>query len=101
MAYSALLQIMARASVQRVLAFAPQVDPDRHRMKLCLAITFPPAPSMCSLYVSCLFSFTPRYLGCGLKTVACRGGGGANGSTSPGIQDRGHQESEIKKITFY
>ena len=48
------------------LAFAPQVDSDRHRMKLFLAITFPRRPSTCCLYVSCLSSFTPRYFGCGL-----------------------------------
>ena len=27
--------------------------------------------------------------------------GGANGATAPGIQDKGHQKSEITKITFY
>ena len=47
-------------------SFSICTDPDRHWMKLFLAITFPRRPSICCLYVSCLSSFTPRYLGCGL-----------------------------------
>ena len=61
--YSALLSTIARAALRRVLAFAPQVDPDGHRMKLLLAITFPCRPSICCVYVSYLSSFTLRYLG--------------------------------------
>ena len=36
-----------------------------------------------------------------MRPVACRGGGGANEVTAQGIQGRGHQKSEITKITFY
>ena len=39
-AYSALLQTIAKASVWKVLAFAPQVDRERHRIKLFLPSLF-------------------------------------------------------------
>jgi len=35
---------------------------------------------------------------CFWKSAVARRGGGANGATAPGIQDRGHPKSEITKI---
>ena len=65
-AYSAVLKTRASAPVRRVDVDAPHDVPGRRRNRLFRAETFPRSASRCCLYVSCLSSFTPRYVGLGL-----------------------------------
>ena len=64
--WSGIVAYSCKGRCSEGFSICTQVDSHRHRMKFFLAITFPRKPSMGCLYVSCLSSFTPRYLGCGL-----------------------------------
>ena len=65
-AYSAALYTRARAPVLKVEGLAPHDEPASRRRRLFLEDTLARSESRCCLYVSCLSSFTPRYVGVGL-----------------------------------
>ena len=65
-AYSAVLYTRARAPVLKVEGLAPHDEPASRRRRLFLEDTLARSESRCCLYVSCLSSFTPRYVGVGL-----------------------------------
>ena len=62
-AYSAVLKTRASAPVRRVDVDAPHDVPARRRNRLFRAETFSRSACRCWSYVSCLSSFTPRYIG--------------------------------------
>ena len=65
-AYSAVLYARARAPVLKVEGLAPHDEPASRRSRLFLEDNLARSESRCYLYVSCLSSFTPRYVGVGL-----------------------------------
>ena len=65
-AYSAALYTRARAPVLKVEGLAPHDEPASRRRRLFLEDTLARSESRCCLYVSCLSSFAPRYVGVGL-----------------------------------
>ena len=65
-AYSAALYTRARAPVLKVEGLAPHDEPASRRRRLFLEDTLARSESRCCLYVSCLSSFTSRYVDVGL-----------------------------------